>query len=470
VYDLLKEPILQNELPVNVLYIDCHDLGDWLGCYGRPYLHTPHLDRLAAQGAVFDQYFAAAPICMPSRAATFTGCMPHQSGVHGQDPLDRSWPCLPEYFRRAGYETVLSGGLMIRNEPASVGFERVLAATSDAERAAAAASFLLDRSQSPEPGRPFYLSVSFSHVHRPYGPDYDPGIATAIPVPPPLPDVPIVRQDLATLARNVAELDDLVGTILDALDRTGVADDTLVVFTTEHGAAIARAKHTLYDAGLKIALLVRHPRAVPPSMRCADLLSNVDLLPTLLELCHLPPAPAIQGRSFSRQLTTATSSPRDAVFAEHSWGRRSGHYHYTPARCIRTARHKYIRNFTRQPPYIDNGWLSRFSASRRAVEEAASIFATPAPPEELYDLETDPHELHNLASDDAHQQLCANLSARLDAFLQQTEDPVLHCPLPNSDGAPDTPQWIERPDGSVTLAPSDPYVERERPIATVSSP
>src|SRR5688500_6797907 len=281
---------------------------------------------------VFDRYFAAAPICMPSRAATFTGCMPHQSGVHGQDPLNGSWPCLPEYFCLAGYETVLAGGLMIRNEPASVGFDHVLAAKSDKERAAAAANFLSKRAQSPETDRPFYLSVSFSHVHRPYGAGYDPSIAATIPVPPLLPDVPIVRQDLASLARNVAELDDLVATILDALDRTALADDTVVVFTTEHGVAIARAKHTLYDPGLKIALLVRYPRAVPPRSRCADLLSNLDLLPTLLELCHLPPEPGILGRSFAQQLTQGTPVPREAIFAEHPGGRRSGHSHYTPAR------------------------------------------------------------------------------------------------------------------------------------------
>jgi hypothetical protein len=152
------------------------------------------------------------------------------------------------------------------------------------------------------------------------------------------------------------------------------------------------------------------------------------------------------------------------VFAEHSWGRRSGRYHYTPARCARTARHKYIRNFTRLPAYVDNGWLARFSAERHAVEEAARIFAAPSPHEVLYDLEADPYELRNLATDPAHTQVREMLAARLDAFLRETDDPILHGPLPNSDDVPESPQWLEQPNGAFTLAAGDPYVEREQPF------
>ncbi|MGH2368532.1 MAG: sulfatase family protein [Chloroflexota bacterium] len=452
--ELLKRP--------NVVYIDCHDLGTWLGCYGRPYVRTPHLDRLAAQGAVFDHYIAAAPICMPSRAAAFTGCLPHQSGVFGQDPLNGAHLCLPEYFRRAGYETVLSGGLMIPNDPASVGFERVLPARGDDERAAAAAAFLAERGRSA--GRPFYLSVSFQHVHRPFGPSYDPAVAATIPVPPPLPDLPIVRQDLASLARKVEELDNLVGQIVDALDRTALADDTVVLFTTEHGPAIARAKHTLYDAGLRIALLLRYPRAVRAGTRRGELLSNVDLLPTMLALAGLPAPAGILGASFAALLNGGTSAQREAVFAEHSWGRRSGRYYYTPARCVRSERYKYIRNFTRQPAYVDNGWMARFAANRAAVEAAAQVFAAPAPADELYDLRSDPHELRNLAADPTYAPLLERLRACLHAFLRETDDPILRGPVPNSDNAPDSPQWVEQPDGTFRLAATEPLVEREQPF------
>jgi len=458
----------------NILYIDCHDLGDWLACYGRPYLRTPNLDRLAAGGAVFDQYIAAAPICMPSRAATFTGCMPHQSGVFGQDPLDGNHPCLPEYFRRAGYETVLSGGLMIPNDPVSVGFERVLPAKGDQERAAEAATFLAERGTGSEGSgggsgsqRPFYLSISFQHVHRPFGAAFDPAVAVAIAIPPPLPDVPIARQDLASLARNVAELDDLAGVILATLDRAGLTDDTIVVFTTEHGIATARAKHTLYDAGIKIALLLRWPGAIQAGSRHTELLSNVDLLPTVLELAGLAAPEGVLGVSFASLLTGRAFTPREAVFSEQSWGRRSGRYYYTPARCVRTTRHKYIRNFTRLPAYVDNGFLARFATDRAAVEHAARPFSAPAPEDELYDLAADPHELRNVAADPGHAGTLSQMKARLQAFLTETQDPILHGPVPNSDGAPDSPQWVEQPDGSFRLAAADPVVEREVPFPAV---
>ena len=97
----------------NVVYIDCHDLGDWLGCYGRPYLETPHLDGLAAGGVRFATHTATAPICMPSRASIFTGLMPHEVGVTGQEALDPAATCMAARFRDAGYRTVACGGLKI---------------------------------------------------------------------------------------------------------------------------------------------------------------------------------------------------------------------------------------------------------------------------------------------------------------------------------------------------------------------
>ena len=140
----------------NIVYIDCHDLGEWLGCYGKPYLHTPNLDRLASEGAMFTQYIASAPICMPSRAGIYTGKMPHVAGVMGQEPLNDDQICMAEYFRRGGYETVLAGSMMILNDPAWAGFETVLADEPPEE---AAANFILERS----PGsHPFFLSLSLS--------------------------------------------------------------------------------------------------------------------------------------------------------------------------------------------------------------------------------------------------------------------------------------------------------------------
>ena len=302
----------------NVVYIDCHDLGDWLACYGRPWLDTPHLDALAARGARFCEHIAAAPICMPSRAAIYTGLMPHEVGVAGQEPLllTPDSPPLAARFRDAGYRTVLCGRLMVLNDPAEMGFTEQLD-TGREEQAATAAAFLEAQGSSrqaadgPAVGshRPFLLSVSMFQCHRPFGAHYDPEVVDRVEVPPYLPDTSATRRDLATLAWQIHDLDRRVGLILAAIDRAGLADDTLVVFTTEHGPAIARAKHTTYDSGLRTALLLRLPGVIPAGTTVDTMTSNVDLLPTLTDLCGLP-APAPRARRTARPTSPPMTAPR----------------------------------------------------------------------------------------------------------------------------------------------------------------
>ena len=177
---------------------------------------------------------------------------------------------------------------------------------------------------------PFFLSVSFQHVHRPFGEDYDPDLADRIEVPGGLPDEPETRKDLATLCRKVEELDKHVGEILGALEEAGAAENTIVIFTTEHGIAMPRHKHTLYNGGIHTALLLRALGRLRPGLVYDDLLSNMDLLPTLLELAGLEAPPNILGRSFLGLLEEdADWQCRDAVFSEQTWGRRSRQWYYT---------------------------------------------------------------------------------------------------------------------------------------------
>ena len=187
----------------NVVFIDCHDLGDWLGCYDRPDVSTPNLDRLASQGARFSQFIATAPICMPSRVGLYCSQMPHMIGVWGQFPYADDAVCMARYFQDAGYETVLSNRLMILNDPSWAGFSRVLEGKAGVE--VLAERFL--REEVPSIECPFFLQVSFSEVHRPFGLDYDPGLAERMVVPPDLPDCSEVRKDLAALCRQIGALD-----------------------------------------------------------------------------------------------------------------------------------------------------------------------------------------------------------------------------------------------------------------------
>ena len=305
----------------NVVYIDCHDLGDWLGCYERPYLDTPHLDRMAAGGVRFTRHTATAPICMPSRASILTGLMPHEVGVTGQESLAPTATCMAARFRDAGYRTVVCGRLMILNDPQWVGFSEQLAADDD-DKAAAAAAFIGAQHAS---SAPFLLSVSLFQCHRPFGPDYDLALTERIAVPGYLPDTSATRRDLATLAWQIREMDVRVGRILAAVDAAGLRDSTLVVFTTEHGPAVARAKHTTYDSGLRTALLLRLPGVISAGSTVERLSSSVDLLPTVCELCGVPAPAAIHGMSWASYLAgERAAATREWAFSEFNWGRRSG--------------------------------------------------------------------------------------------------------------------------------------------------
>ena len=442
----------------NILYIDAHDLGDWLGCYGRAGVASPHIDELAAEGLRFSQYIAAAPICMPSRAAMYSGLMPHAAGVVGQDPLDEDVICLPEYLRRAGYATVLSKGLNIYNAPASIGFQRVLD-RDGAAREDLAADFL--RHEAPDLDRPFFLMASFGEVHRPYGTEWDPAVEAVVDVPPSLPDIPDVKKDLAALCHQIAILDAKVGKILTALRDSGLDGNTIVIFTTEHGIAAPRHKNTLFEGGILTALVLRDPRICRPGAVHDELLSNVSLTPTILGLAGVEADQDLLGRSFAPLYRGEAWGKEKAVFSEHTWGRR-GQWFYTPLRSIRTERFHYIHTFSRMPPYVDNGWLSRVRKHRDLVK---ARYSDPLPEENLYDIQTDPDELCNQAANDEFDAIKTDLKNRLFDFLEKTGDPILRGPVPNKTGAPDRPQWIETRDGSFKLSPDEPPILSEDPFS-----
>ena len=442
----------------NVVYIDCHDLGDWLGCYGRPYLETPHLDRLAADGVRFTRHTAAAPICMPSRASIFTGQMPHEVGVTGQEALEPTATCMAARFRDAGYRTVACGRLMILNDPRWVGFSEQLS-SEDSDKPAAAAAFIANVRDN---SRPFFLSVSLQQCHRPFGARHDPALMERIVVPPYLPDTGATRRDLATLAWQIRDMDARVGRILSAIDEAGLCDSTLVVFTTEHGPAVARAKHTTYDSGLRTALLLRLPGVIRPGTTVEHLSSNLDLLPTMCELCGRPAPAGIHGVSWAPYLAGKRgTAPREWAFSEFNWGRRSGRWYYTPSRAVRGGRYKLLRSYRQVPIYVDNGWLARYAGDRATVER---WYGAPLPETQLFDLEADPCELHNLAGTHALASIQAELDRRLDRHLRATADPILHGPVPNRAGEPDVSQWQQQPDGSFRLAPGDPADPGEIPF------
>jgi N-sulfoglucosamine sulfohydrolase len=289
----------------NVLFITCHDLGRHLGCYGHSTVDSPALDALASSGVKFDNAFATAPQCSPSRAALHTGRYPHATGVLGlaHGPFDWQLPSherhVAQILKENGYATALVGmqHLVARDQAGQLGYEHILPVAPALETAESAVRLLRELAASD---RPFYLEVGFEEPHRPY--DFggaQPDNHLGVEIPPYLPDCPESRQDFAAFQGAIRAMDAGVGRLLDGLRELGLDEQTWVIFTTDHGAAMPRAKGTLYDPGIEVALLMRWPDGDLTGGRTyGELISNVDIVPTMLDGLGLELPRNLHGESF----------------------------------------------------------------------------------------------------------------------------------------------------------------------------
>lgn len=435
----------------NIVWIDTHDAGRLFGCCGCEWIRTPAIDRLAAEGARLTNLFATAPICMPSRTSFMTGRMPHEMGVVGQVPIRDTAQVLPRRLREIGYDTVACGRLQLANGYEDLGYNRHIGESGSFSLERAAGEFLRERG----PGEtPFFLSLSFWEMHRPFGLDYEEELLDVVEVPGWLPDSPTTRKDLAALVRVGRELDRKFGVVLEALERSPHAGRTLVVFLSDHGPALARAKHTLYDSGTAITGIFRWPGVVPEGHLVDALASGVDVYSSILEAAGCEAPPGTRGVSHWSTLCGRDAESRhDAVFSEHTWGRRLGRGYYQPTRAVRDGRFHYIRHYHNRPHYIDSDWLCRYKHQR---DYPAQLFGEPVPCEQLFDTEIDPEELVNLAGKDPYAAILNTLSQTLDAFLAESRDPILEGPVSHPGGESDQAQWIPNDRGRYELSSFEP--------------
>ncbi len=433
----------------NIVLLMCHDLGRYLGCYGAD-IETPRIDALADSGVCFENHFVTAPQCSPSRGSFVTGRYPHVNGLmglaHGNWELHEDERILPQYLDDVGYETHLFGLQHITQDTDRLGYDYVHSEGNlypgvspevhQANRARNVASVLSGFLERKAFQSPFFASVGFFELHRVeeetgrFGFDND-HYETADPdeVRPPsyLPDRRGIRQDLAEMHGMVHALDDAVGTIIDALEAAGLDEETMVIFTTEHGIAFPRAKGSCYDAGIEAALLLRCPGVADDGTRYDELLSNVDILPTILDLVDADSERPddLDGRSALGLLTGGEYDPRTQLFAEMTW-----HDMYNPVRAIRTERYKYIRSFWHLPKvYLTKDIFA--SEAGRTVRETDGIPQRPY--EELYDLHETPQEDDNVVFEPTYQDVRTDLSRRLYEWMSDTDDPLLEGPVPPGD-------------------------------------
>jgi arylsulfatase A-like enzyme len=423
----------------NIVLLIAHDLGRHIGPYGWAKGQSPALTRLAAESARFDAHFVTSPGCSQSRSSLVTGRYPHSNGQFGLAhlgwTLHRGEQLLPDLLRGAGYRTALVGIWHLHDWTLSAFddvAEDVSTRDSSPEGAAdvassRAAQWIRDRGPND---RRFYLHVGFWETHRPFcGTDAERQAADRIAIergdtPSYLPDNEPTRREFAELHQSVARADDGVARVLSAIEDAGLRENTLVLFTADHGLPFPRAKGTLYDPGIAVALLCRWPGRIAAGSTVGALTSNVDVAPTLLEAAGVEVPGRMQGESFFAHLTGGSEpSLRDAVYAEKTY-----HEHYDPMRCLRTERYKYIRNFAERPRLVLASDIYN-SPTRQSMTDDEALWSH-RPEEELYDLHTDPEEHVNLAGDARHSETLHSLRSRLFEWMQSTEDPLLEGPIP----------------------------------------
>lgn len=424
----------------NVLWISVEDISPDLGCYGDKNAVTPTIDRLAAEGVRFTRCFTHAGVCAPSRSGLITGCYPPSIGTHhmrcqGVPPDDVR--CFPEYLRLAGYYCTNNVKTDYQFDvPATVWDEN----SNQADW------------RGRDQGQPFFSVINFITTHE--SQIRDPSDATKrlvekltpeqrhdpakMIVPPFYPDTPIVRRDIANYYDNLTAVDGQVAAVLKRLEEDGLADDTIVWFWGDHGRGMPRYKRWLYDTGLHVPLVVyvpekwrKHVRpdnadALKPGSTIDDLTAFIDFAPTVLSLAGLPRKGHFQGQAFFG--SHRAEKPRDHVYGHRDRMDET----YDLIRTVRDKRFRYVRNFMPWQPYSqDIAYMNemptmqewrRLHAEGKLTGPQADWFRKEKPVEELYDTETDPYEINNLALDPRFVVTLERLRSRLESWMAEIGD------------------------------------------------
>ena len=411
----------------NIVYLHSHDTGRYVQPYGHQ-IPTPNIQRLADQGLLFRQAFCVAPTCSGSRACLLTGQWAHVNGMTGL--AHRGWQ-LADYgrhivhpLREVGYWSALIGEQHLSRDPGVLGYDHVVDIGTTKVHSIAPAALQLLRSRPPQP---FFLSVGFFETHREFFEASSVRDALYGAPPGQLPDTPATRADMAAFKASARSLDQGVGAVLHGLDEAGVADDTLVVLTTDHGLPFPGAKGTLTDRGLGVMLIIRGPGGFLGGHVTDALTSHLDIYPTLLELAGARVPANSHGHSLLPLVRRETTEVREELFAELTY-----HAAYDPQRAIRTGRHKLIRHFgDRLEPVLPN----IDDSPSKSLMIAAGWATQRRPRVELYDLVMDPGEMRNLAEVSEFAPLRDELDARLHEWMASTDDPLLAGPVAAPPGA-----------------------------------
>jgi len=437
----------------NILWLISEDTGpEILSRNGTPQTATPNLDKLADQGVYFPHTYLGM-VCSVSRSSFMTGM--HAVSIGAQNHRTKDKQPLPEgvrvltgWLRDAGYFTA-----NVVQLPAALGFKG--GGKTDWNFRPADQPFDSDKWTELKPHQPFYAQINFNETHRDYHAPAHADPAQVI-LPPYYPDHPIVRKDWAQYLDSGAELDRKIGLVLAQLERDGLADNTIVVYFGDNGASMARAKQFCYEESFHVPMIIRWPKNFPapkdfkPGADDARFIDGIDLAPTMLALAGAPKPPKMQGHIF---LGDRTEAPREYVFGTRDRCDDT----VMRIRSVRDSRYRYIRNFKPEVPFLAPNnyketqypvWnlLKQLHAEGKLTPPQEFLCQPRMPDEELYDLQTDPHQIHNLAAatDAASQAVLKKLRAVLAQWMVDVGDKESVTPAAAAPAAKDAPKKKNR--------------------------
>jgi arylsulfatase A-like enzyme len=416
---------------MNIIYIHTHDSGRFIQPYGHA-IPTPNLMRLAEEGVLFRKCFSCAPTCSPSRVALLTGMNPHSAGMlgltHRGFSLNNPKQHLAHHLKLNGFETVLCGvqHVITPGEEQRLGYTRVLKGETpednlsgiyremaqDYNNASAVSKYLSQPSE-----KPFFLSFGMISTHFPLPEPTDDINPAYIQVPPTLPDSPEIRKDMAGYHTLAKHADRCIGNILRAIQENELENNTLVIFTTDHGIAFPWMKCNLFDHGIGVSLILRFPKKEFKGKVIDSLVSHLDIFPTICELLGIETPSWLEGFSLMPLIRDQTESIRNEIFGEVTY-----HAAYEPMRCIRTERYKFIQYFGDFEyvikPNIDD------SRSKRFLLNHGLANLPHKPSKMLFDLYFDPCECDNLVHDPNYSEIQDQMENQLQSWMEKTNDPI----------------------------------------------
>ncbi len=414
----------------NVLLYVVDDQGtDDAGCYGNPVIRTPGLDMLAEEGVRFTRAFCTTPSCSASRSTILTGWHNHATGQYGHAHSYHHFKSfntvksLPTFLSEAGYRTKRIGKYHVA-PPEVYPFDHAMPIAAPVEMADDCRDFIAADDECP-----FFLYFCTVEPHRPFAREGSQPIDPAdVIVPDYLPDTPECREELAQYYMSVERADKGLLRLIEILKETGQWDNTFIVYISDNGIAFPGAKTNLYEPGMRLPCVVRNPYQHNKGHACDALIDFTFITPTILDFCDAwPDDHAFHGRSFLAAMEEEHPAGFDEIYASHTFHEITMYY---PMRVVRGTRYKLIWNIASglTYPFASDLWASEtWQALRERGETHYGKRSIEAymnrPPFELYDLENDPHEIHNLADSPEHAAILAELKQKLRAFQERTDDP-----------------------------------------------